>query len=650
MAHKSIKARTATRIIKGIMISGVALLCTAGVLAIFAGDALGKSSSGSISAALEPRQIPLGGTAMLSVTLSGIEMAQPSLPRVNGLHFIPAGQSSEYRSVNGRISSTVSYLYQVQAEHSGDFTIPPVEATINGRIKRTQPLSFRVLKSGGKTGAYSRALPSPRSGVSGTSAPLSRDEANQVVFLRVIPAKGRSYVGEMVPVEIRAYFRDRLQATLSSLPLINGDAFVWQSLSKEPQQAREDIDGHANNVWTWHTAMSGVKEGEYPLEVQLDVTVIVPRTSRRMRSPFGRDFFHDDFFDNFFSQGERKTIRVASLPRGMQVLSLPQQGRPDNFSGAVGRFKLSATASPRDAMAGDPITLKMRVRGSGNFDRVSSPVLSSQKGWKTYTPGAVFKPSDSSGARGEKIFEQAIIPLDGSIREIPPVVFSYFDTKTQKYVNLHTKHIPVKIARASSGNQETASQSSDFQPGASSVKKSATSATDVLMEGSKKGGLAPIQVTLGPVVSTLRPMVENPWFVGAQGIPLGALFTGLFLGRRRRRMTHDPKLARKKHAKQMITRAVRQMDRNIAAYDVVGFFQACRCAAQERLGEVWALPPDCITLAEVKERLPENAAGIRQVFETADAVAYSGQSFTQDELRKCRELVIQELRNLEGKR
>ena len=99
----------------------------------------------------------------------------------------------------------------------------------------------------------------------------------------------------------------------------------------------------------------------------------------------------------------------------------------------------------------------------------------------------------------------------------------------------------------------------------------------------------------------------------------------------------------------MITRSIREMDRAIAGHDVEGFFRASRCASQERLGEIWAVPPDGITLAEVKERLPENAAGIRQVFATADAVAYSGQSFTQEELRRCKELVIKELKNLEGK-
>jgi len=80
---------------------------------------------------------------------------------------------------------------------------------------------------------------------------------------------------------------------------------------------------------------------------------------------------------------------------------------------------------------------------------------------------------------------------------------------------------------------------------------------------------------------------------------------------------------------------------------VQGFFNASRSASQERLGQIWSVPPETITLVDVKARLPEDMANIRQIFETADAVAYSGQSFSQDELKQYRKLIITELENLE---
>ena len=96
-------------------------------------------------------------------------------------------------------------------------------------------------------------------------------------------------------------------------------------------------------------------------------------------------------------------------------------------------------------MVGDPITVKMRIKGTGNFDRVSTPVLDVNEEWKTYRPSASFKPLNSAGYTGEKSFEQAIIPMNGSIKTVPPITFSYFDTEKEKYVTLKTKAIPLTL-------------------------------------------------------------------------------------------------------------------------------------------------------------------------------------------------------------
>ena len=163
---------------------------------------------------------------------------------------------------------------------------------------------------------------------------------------------------------------------------------------------------------------------------------------------------------------------------------------------------------------------------------------------------------------------------------------------------------------------------------------------------SKTNGLAPIHVAMEPGIKTLRPLVENPWFLGAQGIPFGALIMGLFFNRRQKKRISDPGLVRKKQVKQKVGRSIKKMDRAIAAHDVPEFFKACRAASQERLGEIWGQTPESITLAEIKERLGNGGQGMAEVFANADAAAYSGQSFRQEELQKFRDLVIGELKDL----
>jgi hypothetical protein len=219
-------------------------------------------------------------------------------------------------------------------------------------------------------------------------------------------------------------------------------------------------------------------------------------------------------------------------------------------------------------------------------------------------------------------------------------VFSYFDTAKEAYATLRTQPIKVKIAPDS---QARVPSSGKADPGAPLSARS-----DATISEPKSEGLAPIHVGLGPVAASMTPLFENPWFLGAQGFPLSALFVGLFLARRNRRLSNDPTILKKKAVKQTISRSVREMDLAIAAHDVQGFFSACRRAAQERLGDVCCQVPESITLAEVKARLGDSAEGIRQVFENADAVAYSGRTFSQEELRDFRDLVTRELKGLKN--
>ena len=105
----------------------------------------------------------------------------------------------------------------------------------------------------------------------------------------------------------------------------------------------------------------------------------------------------------------KKDIKVASPPVELTVSTLPAEGRPPDFSGAVGSFKIATDLSSIAASAGDPLTLRLHVTGSGNFDRVDSTMLEHVEQWKTYPPKSTFKSSDALGYKGEKIFEQPLI-------------------------------------------------------------------------------------------------------------------------------------------------------------------------------------------------------------------------------------------------
>ena len=63
---------------------------------------------------------------------------------------------------------------------------------------------------------------------------------------------------------------------------------------------------------------------------------------------------------------------VKSNPLTIIVDPIPTNA-PSGFSGAIGRFAFNANVDTRNVKAGDPITLRVSVMGSGNIKLVTLP-------------------------------------------------------------------------------------------------------------------------------------------------------------------------------------------------------------------------------------------------------------------------------------
>ena len=487
-----------------------------------------------VTATLRPPEIGPGDVARLSVNISGRKAKEPALPQVEGLRFTKTGQRSQIQIINGAMSSSLTYTYDVLAEREGVYTLPPITATVDGKREKSKPLPLRVsahsnptFPAPGAGSQHSSAASSART--SRSAAPNAQD---QVAFLRLNLAKPKPYIGELVPVEIKAYFHEGLHATLNTLSTISGNAFTLHGLDNEPDQTRESVDGQPYKVLTWHTALSAVKEGVYPVDAQLEATLLVRNQSRRRSSPFGRGFFDDGFFDESFFSGffggyQEKVLRLASREQTLQIRALPAENQPSTFDGAVGTFRLSAEATPKRVRVGDPVTLHVTLEGQGNFDRLSLPEFVAEGGWKTYSPTVRFQPTDSAGFAGKKLFELALVPNSSDVTAVPSLRFSYFDPDQEQYRTIESDSLPIFVAPAPGGSSSAATSSPTVSAGAvsndSEEDPQPTAATE----------LAPPHLELDNTHRRLQPIYTRPLFVGSQAVVALGLVCGALLRRRR---------------------------------------------------------------------------------------------------------------------
>jgi len=587
------------------MAAGAALLAAVSAAPANVAMAAASAAAVSVDATIEPSQIALGESAQLTIMTSGNGALALPLPVVSGLEFRVIGQSRRIEIVNGATISSTSTIIRVTPEEAGVFTIP-------GPTPKSPPLVLRVTQGNGgapSISPYSPSSPRLKSLIPGGS------EANGIrltpdgsAFVRFEVPKREIYVGESVPAVIQVGMRDGFASSINSLPKLNNADFTLNNLSLQPERMAKSIDGKPFTLYTWHSLLAAIKPGTYALTFGAPLTVRI-RTQPRGDSMLD-DLLGDPFMQNFFGATVSKNITVTSPETAIKVLPLPAEGRPAEFSGAVGSFKISTDLSSATNTAGDPLTLRMHVSGSGNFDRVESNMLAGDGQWKTYQPKASFSQADSTGYRGEKTFEQPLVALQPGVQTIPSLAFSFFDPGTRRYETARSAPLRVTVSP--------------------SPADSAASPPPVLANAAAPPGDA-MHGSLRPDHAEAAARTDSliPWYLRPQYLGVASTFALLFGGgwvalHRRERNARDLRRQRERLRREAGEACLKRMASASAARDTALFFSSARSALQQYLSAAWQIEPEHVTSAELDERLGPDADDIRQLFVLADEANYSG--------------------------
>jgi BatD DUF11 like domain len=581
------------------------------------------SAAVSIDATIEPAQIEVGESAQLTIYTSGGGTLSVPLPVVAGLEFRVVGQSRQIQMINGRTIESTSTIVRVTPDEAGIFTIPGLTPT-------SPPLVLRVNPSSG-SGSSSRfgngASPAPTPFAPGGSNPggihLTPDGS---AFVHLEMPKHEIYVGESVPVEIQVGMRDGFVASINGLPKLNNGDFTLNNLSRQPERAPKTIDGKAFTVYTWRSLLGAVKPGSYSLAFETPLTVRV--RTRPQRESMLDDLLGDPFLQNFFGATIQKNVTVSSPEAAIKVLPLPAEGRPADFGGAVGTFKITTDLSSAKNTAGDPLTLRMRVHGAGNFDRVESTMLGGDAQWKTYEPKATFNSTDPIGYRGEKIFEQPIIASQPGTQTIPALNFSYFDPGARRYETARSSPLSVTVSPPpGSASNEPPPANSAGAPGDES-----------------HSGLRPDHAVTEARVDSLIPPYFQPRFLGFSSV-LALLFGGGWVTlRRRERNALDTQRQRERARSQLTQTLLKKMSAASAAGDAAAFLNSARSVLQQSLGARWQVAPEEISEALVDARFEDtDRDDIRQIFALADEANYSGDDLKAANFERWTQIVSRQL-------
>ncbi len=410
---------------------------------IFSLAAVTVAQAVTVKMSLDQTSVAVNQQLTLTIELSGEsanKASQPEPPVVSDfLDFLGSGGSSQnIQIVNGKMDVTKSFTYYYMAAKVGTYIIPAISVEYKGKKYYSQPISVTITKS---------ASPTQQATPQGNTAQTSGENFGDNLFIRPIVNKTRVYQNEPVVVTFRLYLKVNIQ-NVSNLQLPETTGFWTEEFETSNQLVtREEVyNGQRYTVADIKKiALFPTSSGKKTIGAMgLDCDV---RVQSRRRS---RDIFDSFFDDPFFGRTVRKSI--YSKPVNIEVLPIPQTGRPANFSGMVGKFNLNASLDKTNVKANDAVSLKITISGEGNIKQIPKPDVFIPNDFEQYEPKVTESINRKNDAvTGSKTFEYVLIPRFPGQHIIKPVTFTYFNPAEKQFKTVSSKQFVVDVEK---GDQE----------------------------------------------------------------------------------------------------------------------------------------------------------------------------------------------------
>ena len=328
-------------------------------------------------------------------------------------------QSINNSWINGVRRYSKSYTYFLSPTKRGVFTIEQSQIEVNGTTYKTSPIKITV------TAAVER--------------PKDPNDpeyiAEESIHLVAEISKTNPYINEPVSVVYKLYVAENTGVrNWSELDAPRYNDFWSQNIAVNGLSVKEEQYKGENYryVVLKKTVLYPQKSGKLTLEpLTLDVSVEVP-SSRR------------DIFGRRVMSTTNRTVTAGK--RTINARPLPEQGRPDNFSGAVGEFDFEANVSRSSLIATEAFRLSIEVKGKGNLKLFELPRPNLPAALEIYEPERSENIDTSiSGMRGSTADNYTIVPNEEGRYPIPSVAFSYFDLASESYKTLLSNQILISV-------------------------------------------------------------------------------------------------------------------------------------------------------------------------------------------------------------
>ena len=327
-------------------------------------------------------------------------------------------QSIKTSYVNGERSFSKTYSYFLKPLKKGRLKISQASIEIDNETYKSLPIEVTITDS-----------------VKQPSDAVTQYYNDDDIELRALISKGSPFLNEPITVVYKLYYKAPINISDARETETPKFKDFWSQTIKIPQLKvqREVYKGQNYNVVEWRkVVLYPQRVGELEISpLSLNLVLDVPTDKR--------DFFGNVIYD-------QTSQLISTGMRRINVKNLPNQGKPDSFTGAVGEFEFDVILNKNSLRATESFQAELKVKGSGNLKLFDLPNILVPNSMELFEPEREeLINTNLSGMSGSisKLF--TVIPRFQGNFPIEEVEFSYFNPETEKYKILKSPRLTIDV-------------------------------------------------------------------------------------------------------------------------------------------------------------------------------------------------------------
>jgi hypothetical protein len=549
---------------------------------------------------LSPDTVGLDEQAILDVEVTGSAQDLPNIqmPSLPAFEVYSQGHSSNISVVNGQVSASVTARYLIIPRKAGVYPIEGIAVVSNNHRYVGNPVTLTVLNKGTSTSPKLEQRAADEQG------------NNRDYFMEAVVDKRNPYVNEQVTLTLRFFIGVQYYSSPElDEPTTTG---FWTEVLGNGTPYFQKIGNRNYRVIERKYALFPTQTGNLTIGSSSIATTVAGRAQRR--DPF-------DMFGDLFPQGQKITVR--SEPVAIKVRPLPEAGKPDGFTGTIGRFEMKAKPDKVEVEVNQPVTVTFEITGAGNIKSVAEPTIPELADFRVYRASSSEKTANfNDRLGGTKTFEEVFMPKRPGILEIPAVSMSFFDPDKGRYETLTSRAMSINVKKP-----EGYIASADV-PYAAAGMKIGSQSQDIRYIKDDIGNLAPVG----------RLVIFSPLYLVVNGLPVVVL-VGLVVARRRReKLASDIGYARFRSASRQARKRLAKA-RSLAKLETAGdYYGELTLAVTAYIADKLNISPHGLTSDGISELLRNKGAAEDLVNNTVqflrqcDFARFAPASLTQSDI------------------